>query len=1229
MAQENRQEELIRLLEERILVLDGAMGTMIQAHKLTEEDFRGPRFADHGCSLQGNNDLLSLTQPDIIQSIHRAYLEADADIIETNSFNSTSVALGDYQLEDLAFELNFASAELACKARDEYTAQENNKPRFVAGAIGPTNQTASLSPSVEDPGLRNITFDELVEAYKTAVRGLIEGGVDILLVETIFDTLNAKAALFAIEEYFQDHDLRLPLMISGTITDASGRTLSGQTPEAFWNSVAHARPLSIGFNCALGAEDLRPHIEELSQLADTYICAYPNAGLPNEFGEYDQTPREMADLLQEFAQSGFLNLVGGCCGTTPEYVKAIAEAVDNLPPRPVPEIESRCRLSGLEPLNIGPDTLFVNIGERTNVTGSRRFAKIILEGDYERGLEVAHQQIQNGAQLIDVNMDEGMLESEQAMTRFLNLVATEPDISRVPIIVDSSDWKVIEAGLKCLQGKPVVNSISLKEGEEEFVRQAGRARSYGAAVIVMAFDEKGQADTRERKVEICLRAYRILTEEVGFAPQDIIFDPNIFAVATGIEEHNNYAVDFLEATREIKEKLPQVKVSGGVSNVSFSFRGNDVVREAMHSVFLYHAIQAGLDMGIVNAAQLAVYEEIPEDLRERVEDVILNRRPDATERLLEIAESQVRQSRSVTEDLSWREKPVQQRLSHALVKGLSEYIEEDTEEARQEYSRPIQVIEGPLMDGMNVVGDLFGSGKMFLPQVVKSARVMKKAVAYLLPFIEQEKTQAGETHFKGKILMATVKGDVHDIGKNIVGVVLECNNYEVIDLGVMVPANRILETAREKQVDLIGLSGLITPSLDQMAHVASEMTREGFDIPLLIGGATTSQVHTAVKIAPHYSNPVIYVPDASRGVSVVSSLLSDQKGSYTEEVRARYQQIREKHEAKRKQIRFHSLQESRRNRVRIEWESYSPPIPQTLGIRALSHYPLKELIPHIDWTPFFQVWELPGRFPQILEDKKVGEEARDLHQNAQLLLQRIVNEELLEASAVLGLFPANSVGDDDIAVYSDESRSQILITLYNLRQQIQQQPGRPNRCLSDYIAPKGTGVKDYIGAFVLTAGLGIQEVVQAFEQDQDIYQSILIKAVADRLAEAFAERLHQRVRKEFWGYASEENLEKQELIQESYQGIRPAPGYPACPDHSLKAELFELLGGQKQLPVILTESFAMLPAASVCGFYFSHPESRYFGVGQIDRDQVKDYARRRGIDVEKAEEELSPILGYT
>lgn len=1228
MARENRQEELLQLLEERILVLDGAMGTMIQSHKLQEKDFRGQRFADHGCSLQGNNDLLSLTQPDIIQSIHRAYLEAGADIIETNTFNSTSVALSDYQLEVLAFELNFASAELARQARDEHAAHGNNKPRFVAGAIGPTNRTASLSPSVEDPGLRNITFDELVQAYKTSVRGLIEGGVDVLLLETIFDTLNAKAALLAIEEYFQDNDLRLPLMISGTITDASGRTLSGQTPEAFWNSVAHARPLSIGFNCALGAEDLRPHIEELSQLAETYICAYPNAGLPNEFGEYDQTPQEMAALLKEFAQSGFLNLVGGCCGTTPEYIKAIAEAVDPLPPRPLPEIAARCRLSGLEPLNIGPDTLFVNIGERTNVTGSRRFAKIILEGNYERGLEVAHQQIKNGAQLIDVNMDEGMLESDQAMTQFLNLVATEPDISRVPVLVDSSDWKVIEAGLKCLQGKSVVNSISLKEGEEEFVRQARRARGFGAAVIVMAFDEKGQADTRERKVKICTRAYQILTEKVGFLPQDIIFDPNIFAVATGIADHNNYAVDFIEATREIKKKLPHVKVSGGVSNVSFSFRGNDVIREAINSVFLYHAIQAGLDMGIVNPAQLAVYEEIPEDLRERVEDVILNRRPDATERLLEIAESQVRQAKSVKEDLSWREKPVHERLSHALVKGLSEYIEEDTEEARQQYPRPIQVIEGPLMDGMNVVGDLFGSGKMFLPQVVKSARVMKKAVAYLLPFIEEDKTRLEETHSKGKVLMATVKGDVHDIGKNIVGVVLECNNYEVMDLGVMVPANRILETARKEQVDMIGLSGLITPSLNQMAHVASEMKREGFDIPLLIGGATTSQVHTAVKIAPHYGSPVVYVADASRSVSVVSSLLSDDRASYTEEVRARYQQIREKHEEKRKQIRFHSLQEARKNKVRIEWETYSPPIPQFLGIKALNHYPLQELLQYIDWSPFFKVWELPGRFPQILKDERVGEEARQLHQNAQLLLQRIVDAELLEADAAVGLFPANSVGDDDIEVYSDESRSQVLTILHNLRQQIQQQLGRPNRCLSDFIAPKKTGVKDYIGAFVVTGGAGIQEVVTAFEKDQDIYQSILVKALADRLAEAFAERLHQRVRKEFWGYASEENLEKQELLQERYPGIRPAPGYPACPDHSLKAELFELLGGQKRLPVCLTDSFAMIPAASVCGFYFSHPESYYFGVGKIDRDQVEDYARRRGIDVEKAEEGLSPNLSY-
>ncbi|MCZ6484443.1 MAG: methionine synthase [Acidobacteria bacterium] len=1225
MAKENRQEELTRLMDERILVLDGAMGTMIQSYKLTEEDFRGQRFTDHACSLQGNNDLLSLTRPDIIESIHRAYLEAGADIIETNTLNSNSVSMSDYQMEDLAFEMNLASGKLARQTADEYTVQNPTRPRFVAGAIGPTNRTASLPPNVDDPGLRNITFDELVQTYKTAVGGLIEGGVDILLVETIFDTLNAKAALFSIEEYFQEHSVRLPVMISGTITDASGRTLSGQTPEAFWNSVSHVSPLTIGLNCALGAKDLRPHIQELSQIANTYICAYPNAGLPNDFGEYDQTPQQMADLLKEFAQSGFLNVVGGCCGTRPEHIQALAAAVSQLPPRPLPEIESRCRLSGLEPLNIGSDTLFVNIGERTNVTGSRRFAKIILEGDYEKALEVAQQQITNGAQMIDVNMDEGMLESEQAMGKFLNLVAAEPDISRVPVLVDSSDWKVIEAGLKCLQGKSVVNSISLKEGEEEFLRQARLARRYGAAVIVMAFDDKGQADTRERKVEICTRAFRLLTEKVGFPPQDIIVDPNIFAVATGIEEHNNYAVDFLEATREIKRTLPHVKVSGGLSNISFSFRGNDAVREAMHSVFLYHAIQAGLDMAIVNPAQLAVYEEIPEDLRERVEDVILNRRPDATDRLLEIAESAVGQSKSVTEDLAWREKPISERLSHALVSGISEYVVEDTEEARQQYARPIQVIEGPLMDGMNIVGDLFGSGKMFLPQVVKSARVMKKAVAYLLPFIEEDKSKLEDTRSKGKILMATVKGDVHDIGKNIVGVVLECNNYEVLDLGVMVPADRILRTAREERVDIIGLSGLITPSLAHMAQLASEMTREGFDLPLLIGGATTSQVHTAVKIAPNYSQTV-YVPDASRSVSVVSKLLGDERGRYTKEVNAKYRQIRERHEERKKQIRFHPLEKARRNKIRIEWASYSPPVPQLVGIKRFDRYSLKELIQYIDWSPFFKVWELSGRYPQILEDERVGKEATELHQNAQSLLQRIVDEELLEARGVIGFFPANSVEDDDIEVYTDESRSQVRLTLHNLRQQIQKQPGRPNRCLSDFIAPKETGVKDYIGAFLVTGGIGTQEIVTAFETEQDVYQSIMVKALADRLAEAFAERMHQRVRQEFWGYVSEEQLDKQALIGERYQGIRPAPGYPACPEHSLKAELFELLGGEKHLPVCLTDSFAMDPAASVCGFYFSHPESHYFGVGKIDRDQVKDYARRRRIDQDTAERCLAPLL---
>ncbi|MEE2823011.1 MAG: methionine synthase [Acidobacteriota bacterium] len=1224
MVINNRQKELERLLKERILIIDGAMGTMIQSYKLEEKDFRGDRFADHACNLQGNNDVLSLTQPDIIQSIHRAYLEAGANIIETNTFNSTSIALSDYQMEDLSFELNYAAARLARQARDDHSSP--TKPCFVAGAIGPTNRTASLSPDVEDPGLRNISFDELVKAYQTATKGLVEGGVDILLVETIFDTLNAKAALFAIENYFQEHQIRLPLIISGTITDASGRTLSGQTPESFWNSISHVQPLAVGLNCALGAAEMRPHIQELSEIADTYICSYPNAGLPNEFGEYDQTPEQMTQLLEEFAQSGLVNLLGGCCGTTPEYIKAIASVVAGLPPRQIPTIEPQCRLSGLEPLNIGKDSLFVNIGERTNITGSQRFADLIIAEDYEKALEVASQQVNSGAQMIDINMDHGMLQSKQAMTKFLNLVATEPDISRVPVLVDSSDWNVIEAGLKCLQGKSVVNSISLKEGEEEFIQQARLAQRYGAAVIVMAFDEKGQADTQERKIEICTRSYQILTEEAGFLPQNIIFDLNIFAVATGIAEHNNYAVEFINAAQEIKKSLPHVKLSGGLSNISFSFRGNDTVRDAMHSVFLYHAIRAGLDMAIVNAGRLAVYEEIPTELRNRVEDVILNRRADATERLLEIAESVVGSSQGVQEDLAWRDKPVDKRLTHALVQGISKYITEDTEEARQQYTRPIEVIEGPLMDGLNVVGDLFGSGKMFLPQVVKSARVMKKAVAHLVPFIEEEKRQLKDTSSRGKILMATVKGDVHDIGKNIVGVVLECNNYEVIDLGVMVPVNRILEKAREKQVDIIGLSGLITPSLDQMVNIAREIERAGLKLPLLIGGATTSQVHTAVKIAPHYDT-VIYVPDASRSVSVVSKLLGKQKNEYAEETRDQYRNIREKHEVRKKQIRFLPLTIARENKVQIEWEEYTPPIPRLLGTKTFHEYPIGELIDYIDWSPFFQVWELSGRFPQILEDKVVGKEATQLHRDAQHLLQRITNEALLKASASIGIFPANSVGDDDIEIYTDESRSRVLSTFHHLRQQTQKSPGRPNRCLSDFVAPKETSVKDYVGTFITTAGLGVKEAVTIFDKDQDIYQSIMIKALADRLAEAFAERMHERIRKEFWGFSDQETLSNQDLIQERYRSIRPAPGYPACPDHSLKVDIFKLLAN-RDFPVSLTESFAMEPGASVCGFYFSHPQSHYFGVGNIDRDQVEAYMLRKKVDRLTAEQWLSPQLGY-
>lgn len=1208
-------------------MLDGAMGTMIQSHALKEEDFRGERLAEHPCDLQGNFDVLSLTRPDFIQSIHRSYLEAGADIIETNTFNSTAISLQDYQVEELAYELNLVSARLARQIADEYTEKTPSHPRLVAGTLGPTNRTASLSPDVNDPACRNITFDQLRESYITAVQGLIEGGVDILLVETIFDTLNGKAAIYAIEECFHKIGVRLPVMVSGTITDASGRTLSGQTPEAFWNSVSHANPVAIGFNCSLGAEDLRPYIYELSRVANTFVSAHPNAGLPNEFGDYDQTPQEMAGLLTEFAESGFVNIVGGCCGTTPDHIRAIVETVRGIPPRPIPKIEPVCQLSGLEALNVGSDSMFVNIGERTNVTGSRRFARLILEDDYETALGIARQQVNNGAQLIDINMDEAMLDSGAAMERILNLIASEPDISRVPVMVDSSDWKVIEAGLKCVQGKCVVNSISLKDGQEEFVSRAQLARRYGAAVVVMAFDEKGQADTRQRKVEICKRAYQILTQEVGFPAQDIIFDPNIFAVATGLEEHNNYGVDFIEATQEIKRTLPHVKVSGGLSNISFSFRGNNAVRGAMHSVFLYHAIQAGLDMAIMNPGQLEVYGEIETELRERAEDVILNRRPDATERLVEIAEKKVHgKSRSSSEDLSWRDQPVNDRLAHALVKGITDYIEADTEEARLQYDRSLQVIEEPLMNGMNIVGDLFASGKMFLPQVIKSARVMKKAVAYLVPFIEEEKAQLEDIRSRGKILLATVQGDVHDIGKKIVAVVLECNNFEIIDLGVMVPTQKILSTAREKQVDIIGLSGLITPSLVQMANVASEMERENFTIPLLIGGATTSQVHTAVKISPNYTKLSVYVPDASRSVSVVSNLLNKQfQKDYAKTIRSKYKTIREKHSKGQRRIRLSTLTAARQNKANINWEEYRPPVPRLLGVKTFDKYCLVELAEYIDWSPFFQVWELPGRFPKILEDSRVGEEAKTLYKNARSLLDRVRDQRLLEATGVIGIFPANSVGDD-IEVYQDDSRSKVVSTLFNLRQQIKQRD-RPNYCLSDFIAPRETGMQDYIGAFVVTAGVGLEECAKSFEEDQDPYNSIMIKALADRLAEAFAERMHERVRKEFWGYAPEEDLDNDGLIRGQYRGIRPAPGYPSCPDHSQKSVIFQLVAAEQHSPVRLTDSFAMTPTASVSGFYFSHPDACYFGVNKINRDQVQEYSRRKGEDPDDTELLLSAILG--
>ena len=1224
---ETKRTEIInKALAERILILDGAMGSLIQTYKLEEADYRGERFADWSCDVKGNNDLLVLTQPQIIKDIHKAYLEAGADIVETNTFNATSISMADYQMEELVYEINREAAAVARAACDDFETEQ--RPRFVAGVLGPTNRTASLSPDVNNPGYRNITFDQLKEAYTEAMRGLVDGGADIILVETIFDTLNAKAALFAIEEYFDEHNTKLPVMISGTITDASGRTLSGQTAEAFWNSLRHVEPISFGFNCALGAKELRQYVEEIAGIANCHINTHPNAGLPNEFGEYDETPAEMAAEIEEWAKNGFLNIIGGCCGTTPAHIAAIAEAVAKYPPRQPKKNDFTSRLSGLEPCNINKESLFVNVGERTNVTGSAKFKRLILEEQYDEALSVAREQVENGAQVIDINMDEGMLDGEHAMVTFLNLIAGEPDISRVPVMIDSSKWPIIEAGLKCIQGKGVVNSISMKEGEENFIKQAHLCRRYGAAIIVMAFDEEGQADTQARKVEICTRAYKILTEQVGFPPEDIIFDPNIFAVATGIEEHSNYGVDFIEATRDIKNTLPHAMVSGGVSNVSFSFRGNNPVREAIHAAFLYHAIKAGMDMGIVNAGQLAIYDDLPTELREAVEDVVLNRRSDATERLLDIAD-QYKGDGSAgkkVEDLAWREFAVEKRIEHAMVKGIDTFIVEDTEEARLGIERPIQVIEGPLMDGMNVVGDLFGDGKMFLPQVVKSARVMKKAVAHLLPFIEAEKSEGAQSN--GKILMATVKGDVHDIGKNIVGVVLQCNNFEVIDLGVMVPANKIIEAAKEHNVDIIGLSGLITPSLDEMVHMAKEMQRGGFDIPLMIGGATTSKAHTAVKIEQNYDHATVWVKDASRAVGVAQSLISDElKADFVKQLSAEYETVRVNHAGRRAQIKWLGLEQARNNKAPIDWENYQPVAPGFTGLKTFEDYSLAELRDYIDWTPFFHTWELKGRYPKIFDDAEKGVEARKLFDDAQTMLDKIINEKWLGARAVIGLFPANAIGDD-IEVYTDNTRCEVQTVLHNLRQQQEKPPGKPNLCLTDFIAPKASGINDYIGGFAVTAGIGIDAKVAEFAADHDDYNSIMLKALADRLAEAFAERMHLRVRKEFWGYAADEDLSNQELIKETYKGIRPAAGYPASPDHTEKDILWQLLDAENTAGITLTESKAMLPTAAVSGIYYAHPEASYFAVSKINRDQVEEYARRKGMTIAEAERWLSPNLGY-
>ncbi|MGG2478063.1 methionine synthase [Rhizobium sp. BR5] len=1217
---------------ERILILDGAMGTQIQGLGFDEDHFRGDRFIGCACHQKGNNDLLILTQPDAIEDIHYRYAMAGADILETNTFSSTRIAQADYEMENAVYDLNREGAQIVRRAAIR-AEREDGRRRFVAGAIGPTNRTASISPDVNNPGYRAVSFDDLRIAYGEQIDGLIDGGADIILIETIFDTLNAKAAIFACEERFEAKGIRLPVMISGTITDLSGRTLSGQTPSAFWNSVRHANPFTIGLNCALGADAMRPHLQELSDVADTFVCAYPNAGLPNEFGQYDETPEMMARQVQGFARDGLVNIVGGCCGSTPEHIRAIAEAVKGYKPREIPEHKPFMSLSGLEPFVLTKDIPFVNVGERTNVTGSAKFRKLITAGDYTAALAVARDQVENGAQIIDINMDEGLIDSQKAMVEFLNLIAAEPDIARVPVMIDSSKFEIIEAGLKCVQGKSIVNSISLKEGEEKFLQQARLVHNYGAAVVVMAFDEVGQADTYQRKVEICARAYKLLTEKAGLSPEDIIFDPNVFAVATGIEEHNNYGVDFIEATKTIRETMPLTHISGGVSNLSFSFRGNEPVREAMHAVFLYHAIQGGMDMGIVNAGQLAVYDNIDAELREACEDVVLNRRDDATERLLEVAERfrGTGEKQAKVQDLSWRELPVEKRLEHALVNGITDYIDADTEEARQKATRPLHVIEGPLMAGMNVVGDLFGSGKMFLPQVVKSARVMKQAVAVLLPYMEEEKRLNGgsERSAAGKVLMATVKGDVHDIGKNIVGVVLACNNYEIIDLGVMVPTTKILETAIAEKVDVIGLSGLITPSLDEMVHVAAEMERQGFDIPLLIGGATTSRVHTAVKIHPRYEQgQAIYVTDASRAVGVVSALLSaEQKPAYIDGIRAEYAKVAEAHARNEREKQRLPLTRARENAHKIDWSTYSAVKPQFFGTKVFETYDLEELSRYIDWTPFFQTWELKGRYPAILDDEKQGEAARQLFSDAQAMLKKIIDEKWFRPRAVIGFWPANAVGDD-IRLFTDESRRQELATFFTLRQQLSKRDGRPNVALSDFVAPVDSGVADYVGGFVVTAGIEEVAIAERFERANDDYSSILVKALADRFAEAFAERMHERVRKEFWGYAPDEAFGSEELIGEAYAGIRPAPGYPAQPDHTEKKTLFSLLDATNAAGVELTESYAMWPGSSVSGIYIGHPESYYFGVAKVERDQVLDYARRKDMPVEEVERWLGPVLNY-